>query len=91
MFQDVKSFFWANSRAKGLSFEFEGVENLPPQIQVDAPKLRQILVNLLGNAIRYTRNGGVRLQVSITPARPELDHNGLRCHCSPVEPSSVWK
>jgi PAS domain S-box-containing protein len=77
LFQDVKSIFWANSQAKGLSFEFLGLENLPPQIQVDAPKLRQILVNLLGNAIRYTRNGGVRLQVVIAPARPELDPNGL--------------
>ncbi len=51
------------SDRKGLKFELSVDENLPSVILMDATKLRQILINLLGNAIKFTDNGQVQLKV----------------------------
>lgn len=63
LLQDVISMVQPQAEAKGLSFSFSGVEALPPWILADGKRLRQILINLLGNAIRFTPSGGIRLRV----------------------------
>ncbi|MGK7933534.1 MAG: PAS domain S-box protein [Microcystaceae cyanobacterium] len=49
---------------KGLIFTIDCADDLPPTIQTDEIKLRQVLINLLGNAIKFTSVGAVTLQVS---------------------------
>jgi CheY-like chemotaxis protein/nitrogen-specific signal transduction histidine kinase len=49
---------------KGLKLLFEYSSHLPQYIETDVRKLRQILVNLLGNAIKYTEKGRVTLRVA---------------------------
>jgi PAS domain S-box-containing protein len=49
---------------KGLRLRFEYESHLPQYIETDVRKLRQILVNLLGNAIKYTEKGRVTLRVA---------------------------
>jgi signal transduction histidine kinase/CheY-like chemotaxis protein len=63
----------AASRGIGLDVTYIG--KLPMQIQTDPKRLRQILVNLIGNAIKFTDQGGVRVTVQlVTDAldRPKL-------------------
>jgi signal transduction histidine kinase/CheY-like chemotaxis protein/purine-cytosine permease-like protein len=48
---------------KGLRFEFDKAERVPEIVHTDQKRLRQILINLLGNAVKFTDAGSVALRV----------------------------
>ncbi len=51
--------------AKGLKFEIEGVDSLPPGILTDGKRLRQALINYLGNSVKFTQTGSVIIRTDI--------------------------
>jgi PAS domain S-box-containing protein len=65
LISDVFELFSTQAETKGLSFELELDENLPSWIQTDEKFIRQILTNLLGNAIKFTDEGFVYLRVNV--------------------------
>ncbi len=58
---DVKSLMQVRADAKNLPFLTEYIGPVPETIESDPTRLKQILVNLIGNAIKFTEAGGVRL------------------------------
>lgn len=64
----------ASATAKGLTLRVEHRGEVPETVETDPLRLQQILVNLIGNAIKFTASGGVRLTVWIerAPARRSL-------------------
>ncbi|QGY40643.1 response regulator [Pseudodesulfovibrio cashew] len=62
---------------KSLSLDLDIAEDVPCNIKGDASKLRQILINLLSNAIRFTLEGGVTLRVTKTRQSSSEDN-----HCT---------
>jgi PAS domain S-box-containing protein len=58
---DVSSLMQIRADAKSIMLQTEFVGPIPESIQTDPTRLRQILINLVGNAIKFTERGGVRL------------------------------
>jgi two-component system sensor histidine kinase/response regulator len=60
----IEEMIRVRAEAKGLRLAVEGAEELPRWVTGDEGKLRQVLINLLGNAVKFTDRGGVTLRVS---------------------------
>ncbi len=58
---EVASLMSVRADAKSLSFDLEYEGAIPATIQSDPTRIRQILINLVGNAIKFTETGSVRL------------------------------
>jgi signal transduction histidine kinase/FixJ family two-component response regulator len=65
MLLGLEEMFHLRTRAKGLTLTFERAPDVPQYVRADQNKLRQVLINLLGNAVKFTSQGGVTLRVGI--------------------------
>ncbi|MGB3494226.1 MAG: response regulator [Elainellaceae cyanobacterium] len=60
---DIEAMFRNHIERKGVAFYIDMSADLPTTIRSDEAKLRQILINLIGNAIKFTHQGFIRLTV----------------------------
>jgi len=61
--QQIVGMFELQARNKGLSFAYRPVGEVPAVVRADEKRLRQILINVLGNAVKFTVRGGVTFNV----------------------------
>ncbi len=70
MLTDLTSMFRLRAESKGLGFTVTVAPGVPAVLLADEKKIRQILINLLGNAVKFTARGSVRCGVAV---RREVD------------------
>ena len=62
--------FRANAETRGLNITLLMGEGVPDGVVGDAPRLKQVLLNLLGNGVKFTEKGGVTLALKLEPPEP---------------------
>ena len=68
---ETSKVFAVQARQKGLLYTCEIAPQVPEEISGDPGRLRQVLINLLGNAVKFTKFGGIEVHVSVESADPE--------------------
>ncbi|WP_414563226.1 MULTISPECIES: ATP-binding protein [unclassified Anabaena] len=73
LLQSLEKMFRFRTTSQGLQLIFEYAADIPQYVQTDEIKLRQVLLNLLGNAIKFTTTGSVALRVGVGRGKNEED------------------
>ncbi|NLF95813.1 MAG: PAS domain S-box protein [Candidatus Riflebacteria bacterium] len=74
LLDDLAMMFQSRAEGKNIQFVVERDESVPDYVLADENKVRQVLINLLGNAIKFTEVGGVSMRVRATkPENPSAD------------------
>ena len=71
---DMKYMFLQQTNDKGVAFSYN-TTNLPEFISADEGKIRQILVNIIGNSVKFTDQGEVAIDLEFITNRDQLDGN----------------
>jgi signal transduction histidine kinase/DNA-binding NarL/FixJ family response regulator len=72
--QGVVEICQIKAEKKGIEFVYQAPKNLPTGITTDKKRLRQVLINLLNNAIKFTDSGCVKLQVKVNNSKLSASH-----------------
>ncbi|MEL6221386.1 MAG: PAS domain S-box protein [Cyanobacteria bacterium J06627_8] len=91
LLDELDALFLPRARQKGISFKLLTHEPLPQIVWGDAQRLKQVLINLIENAIKFTNDGQVVLQVRLVTdkavIRPANEENNAPLSC-PLPPES---
>lgn len=63
LFSDIVNMIWIKAKEKGLEFRLHVDSSIPSMLCGDEVRIKQILINLLNNAVKYTSHGSVTLSV----------------------------
>ena len=71
LLREATHFLGTAARQKGLELAADAAPNIPDQLLGDPLRLRQVLVNLIGNAIKFTATGGIRVKAVVEDEDPQ--------------------
>ncbi len=69
LLSDVRHIFDLRATEQGISLEVSVDSKMPAAMMLDETRLRQVLFNLVGNAIKFTHDGGVTVRATATPRK----------------------
>lgn len=73
LLDDLEDMFQVKADDQELQLSFNRAKNVPQHIRTDQVKLRQVLINLINNALKFTKEGGVSVRVREAVGRGEED------------------
>ncbi|WP_231402694.1 hybrid sensor histidine kinase/response regulator [Caenimonas aquaedulcis] len=88
---EMAGMFEPQAQAKGLRFRFEVQGSLPEVVRADEKRVRQILINLIGNAVKFTAQGEVRLHVRYAREMATIDVEDTGPGLSPQELAQIFE
>lgn len=89
--QQVSSIFDAAAREKNLTFTMDVSEYLPVWVIFDEKRLRQIIINLLSNSIRYTERGEVSMRIRYRNEVAVIEVRDTGCGIPEADRARIWE
>ena len=73
LLDDVRHIFDLRAREQGITLEVSVGSDMPVAMMLDETRFRQVLFNLVGNAIKFTHDGGVTVRATVLPVQGETE------------------
>ena len=70
MLSDIVNMIWVRAQEKGLEFHIDVDQSMPSRLMGDEVRIKQMLINVLNNAIKYTAEGSVTLSIQCRKQEP---------------------
>ena len=87
---EIASLFELQAAAKGLAFNFEVQGAMPEWVRADEKRVRQIVINLLGNAIKFTQQGSVTFRLRYAREMAQVDVHDTGPGMLPAELQQIF-
>jgi len=71
--QDIRQMFALQTERKGIYLNLDLDESIPEKVVGDMIRTKQIFINLIGNAIKFTEKGGITIKAKYTPSSKRLN------------------
>ncbi|WP_245848447.1 hybrid sensor histidine kinase/response regulator [Actibacterium ureilyticum] len=91
LLHQITAIFERQAREKGIAFDIQTSPNLPEWVDFDEKRLRQIIINLLSNAISYTDRGAVRLKIKYRNEVALIEVSDTGIGIDPDQIDRIWK
>ncbi len=89
--QGITDLFQMRAQQKGISFRYEPLTSLPKSICADEKRLRQVLINLLGNAVKFTDHGEVVLKIGSQEDQIRFQVEDLGCGIASADLDKIFQ
>lgn len=89
--EDVRSMMQVRAKDRGLRLEMETQGSVPDKVVSDPHRMRQVLINLVGNAIKFTSQGSVRVMLSAQGEQLRFAVQDTGIGMTPEEMSRLFK
>jgi signal transduction histidine kinase len=85
MLSDIVNVTWLQAQEKGLDFRIQVDPDLPTVLNGDEVRIKQVLLNVISNAVKYTKTGSVTLAISGEKTGPEgIAAGGGQADCAAI-------
>ncbi len=77
LFEEINNIFCLQAEEKNLVYDFKISDQLPEFVELDEFRIRQVLLNLIDNAIKFTDEGFIKILVTVLKPPPKSENNRI--------------